>query len=175
MSLQFHRAVAGMEVWSAASGGLSFRDPLMRNRQPVADFTVPFFESKTANRLPCGIVGQANPSIMGTALVLGTFAVAEFNLFRPPVIVPEAQIRDPGLCRSVVIFSIFPLAYNYLLWGSDSSGAMPYARLRTLLRKFDARMNHRILGKKWAIRDYDRIWAFWFLEKPNANPLTGTD
>lgn len=62
------------------------------------------------------------------------------------------------------------LATNDSGWGSDSVGALPYRRLRDTLRKFDARMNHKILGKKWAIRDYDRIWAWWFLEKPNSNP-----
>ena len=31
-------------------------------------------------------------------------------------------------------------------------------------------MNHAILGHKWAERDSDRIFAFYFLEKPNDNP-----
>ncbi|WP_229176080.1 hypothetical protein, partial [Bradyrhizobium ivorense] len=36
--------------------------------------------------------------------------------------------------------------------------------------EFDGRMNRKLLGTRWAIRHSDRIWAFWFLEKPNANP-----
>jgi hypothetical protein len=31
-------------------------------------------------------------------------------------------------------------------------------------------MNHALLGYKWAKRDPDRIFAFYFLEKPNDNP-----
>jgi hypothetical protein len=31
-------------------------------------------------------------------------------------------------------------------------------------------MNHAILGKHWAKRHSDRIWAFWFIEKPETNP-----
>lgn len=62
------------------------------------------------------------------------------------------------------------LATNDASWGTDSAGATPYRRLRGVLRKFDARINHKILGKSWAIRDYDRIWVWWFLEKPSANP-----
>lgn len=31
-------------------------------------------------------------------------------------------------------------------------------------------MNHAILGKHWSEMHSDRIWAFWFLEKPQLNP-----
>jgi len=31
-------------------------------------------------------------------------------------------------------------------------------------------MNHALLGRDWAERDADRLWAFYFLEKPEANP-----
>lgn len=63
------------------------------------------------------------------------------------------------------------LATNDPGLGSENHGAAtPSARMRDLLREFDGRMNHAILGKHWARRDSDRIWAFWFLEKPNSNP-----
>jgi hypothetical protein len=42
--------------------------------------------------------------------------------------------------------------------------------MRDRLREFDGRMNHSILGRHWAKRHSDRIWAFWFLEKPQLNP-----
>jgi hypothetical protein len=48
--------------------------------------------------------------------------------------------------------------------------AIPGSRMRDRLREFDGRMNHAILGRHWAKRDADRIWAFWFLEKPEINP-----
>jgi hypothetical protein len=31
-------------------------------------------------------------------------------------------------------------------------------------------VNHAILGSKWAKRDSDRIFCFYFLEKPDDNP-----
>lgn len=31
-------------------------------------------------------------------------------------------------------------------------------------------MNRKLLGTKWAERHSDRMFAFWFLEKPDANP-----
>jgi hypothetical protein len=47
---------------------------------------------------------------------------------------------------------------------------VPYYRLRDRLREFDGRMNRKLLGTKWAERHSDRMFAFWFLEKPDANP-----
>ena len=47
---------------------------------------------------------------------------------------------------------------------------LPYAFLRHQLRQWDARVNHAILGSKWAKRDSDRIFCFYFLEKPDDNP-----
>ncbi|SEE05417.1 hypothetical protein SAMN05444161_4732 [Rhizobiales bacterium GAS191] len=47
---------------------------------------------------------------------------------------------------------------------------LPYGVLRQRLRAWDARINHAILGKFWARLDADRIWAFYFLEKPHSNP-----
>jgi len=42
--------------------------------------------------------------------------------------------------------------------------------MRDRLREFDGRMNHALLGRNWAKCHADRIWAFWFLEKPEVNP-----
>jgi hypothetical protein len=47
---------------------------------------------------------------------------------------------------------------------------LPLGKLRERLRQWDARMNHAILGKHWAERDADRIWAFYFLENAKTNP-----
>lgn len=43
-------------------------------------------------------------------------------------------------------------------------------KLRNRLRHWDALINHAILGKHWAERDHDRIFSFYFLEKPGTNP-----
>ena len=50
------------------------------------------------------------------------------------------------------------------------TSSLPYGKLRERLRRWDARMNHAILGKHWAKRHSDRIWCFYFLEKPGENP-----
>lgn len=47
---------------------------------------------------------------------------------------------------------------------------LPYGKLTDILKVWDARMNHAILGKHWAERHSDRIWAFYFLENPDSNP-----
>jgi len=31
-------------------------------------------------------------------------------------------------------------------------------------------MNRKLLGTDWSIRHSDRMFAFWFLEKPDTNP-----
>jgi hypothetical protein len=47
---------------------------------------------------------------------------------------------------------------------------LPYGMLRDKLREWDGRINRAIVGKHWARRQEERIWAFYFLEKPDANP-----
>lgn len=51
---------------------------------------------------------------------------------------------------------------------NDSS--LSGANYRQTLRRWDARMNHKLLGKHWAARHSDRMWAFYFLEKAETNP-----
>ena len=43
-------------------------------------------------------------------------------------------------------------------------------RLTGLLEEWDGRMNRKLAGPKWSTRPEDRMWAFYFLEKPAANP-----
>ena len=38
------------------------------------------------------------------------------------------------------------------------------------LGKWDAHMNSRILGREWAKLSSDRMFVFYFLEKPDYNP-----
>jgi len=44
-------------------------------------------------------------------------------------------------------------------------------RLTGLVKEWDGRMNRKLAGPKWAKRRKVRLWAFYFLEKPKANPL----
>src|SRR4051794_2020527 len=48
--------------------------------------------------------------------------------------------------------------------------SLRYGFLRERLRKWDAFVNHRILGRKWSKRDAERMWSFFFLEKAETNP-----
>ena len=43
-------------------------------------------------------------------------------------------------------------------------------RLTGLLEEWDGRMNRKLAGPKWSKRPEDRMWAFYFLEKPAGNP-----
>ncbi len=43
-------------------------------------------------------------------------------------------------------------------------------RMRRLLREWDARINRKVVGPNWQKRPEDRIWGFYFLEKPGSNP-----
>jgi hypothetical protein len=38
------------------------------------------------------------------------------------------------------------------------------------LGKWDAHMNSKVLGREWAKRHHDRMFVFYFLEKPDFNP-----
>jgi hypothetical protein len=44
------------------------------------------------------------------------------------------------------------------------------ARLADLLKEWDGRINRKLVGPEWASRVEDRMWAFYFLEKPVSNP-----
>jgi hypothetical protein len=85
--------------------------------------------------------------------------------------VPALRSEIPAWIDRWQYSRFITLATNDTGLGSENyNAAVPNARMRDLLREFDGRMNHAILGKHWARRDADRIWAFWFLEKPNSNP-----
>jgi hypothetical protein len=43
-------------------------------------------------------------------------------------------------------------------------------RLTDILREWDARINRKVVGPQWLSQPEDRIWAFYFLEKPQSNP-----
>jgi hypothetical protein len=45
----------------------------------------------------------------------------------------------------------------------------PLAQVQ-LLRAWDARVNHKLLGKRWARDRLHRIWYFAIMEKPVTNP-----
>jgi hypothetical protein len=53
---------------------------------------------------------------------------------------------------------------------NDSSGSISEVRMRALLREWDSRLNRRILGPKWTQKPDERLFAAYFLEKPETNP-----
>jgi hypothetical protein len=68
--------------------------------------------------------------------------------------------------RFVTLATNDPTAADARLPGSN----LKHSFMRERLRKWDAHMNHAILGREWADRHADRLWAFYFLENPNSNP-----
>jgi hypothetical protein len=61
--------------------------------------------------------------------------------------------------------------YDVSITGSSlPTSKLPYGILRDRLREWDGRMNRQIVGKHWRKREADRMWAFYFLEKPDVNP-----
>lgn len=52
----------------------------------------------------------------------------------------------------------------------DLDSKLPGGRLLDRLRHWDGRMNHAILGKHWADRHADRMFAIYVPEKVVANP-----
>ena len=51
-----------------------------------------------------------------------------------------------------------------------TNDSVPPARMRDLLREWDGRMNRKLVGNKWVERIEDRMFPFYFLEKPITNP-----
>ncbi len=44
------------------------------------------------------------------------------------------------------------------------------ARMRDLLKEWEGRMHRKMVGPDWQKRIADRMWCFYFLEKPEFNP-----
>jgi hypothetical protein len=90
----------------------------------------------------------------------------------PPRVVPELPQEIPRwldqwrFTRFVTLAFNDPMSADARLPGSQ----LKFGFLRERLRRWDARMNHALLGKHWAERDADRAFAFYTLEKANVNP-----
>jgi hypothetical protein len=82
------------------------------------------------------------------------------NLTRIPPDYREALVRW--------LDSAFTFDLLVTLTTHDSS--LGRDRLRDLAREWDARMNRLLYGPKWRQHSDELLWAFAFLEKPEANP-----
>ena len=51
-----------------------------------------------------------------------------------------------------------------------SSSAPSNRRMTDVLKEWDGRVNRKLVGPDWATKVVDRMWAFYFLEKPASNP-----
>jgi hypothetical protein len=90
----------------------------------------------------------------------------------PPRIIPTLKTEIPAGLERWKFDRYVTLATNDpSLAGKPMQGSsIPHGFVRDRLREWDGRVNHAILGKHWAKRHSDRMWSFFFLEKPNANP-----
>lgn len=90
----------------------------------------------------------------------------------PPPVVPKSRTEIPRwldawrFSRFVTLAFNDPTAADARLPGSK----LKFGFLRERLRKWDAHINHALLGKHWAERHADRMFAFYVLEKVNVNP-----
>ena len=92
--------------------------------------------------------------------------------YRLPEIIPSLKTEIPSWLEQWKFDRYVTLATNDpSLAGKPRQGSsIPHGFVRDRLREWDGRVNHAILGKHWAKRHSDRMWSFFFLEKPNANP-----
>ena len=90
----------------------------------------------------------------------------------PPRIVPALRSEIAEWVDRWQYSRFITLATNDISLGTAQlpTSKLPHGVLRDRLREWDGRINHAILGKHWAKRHSDRIWAFYFLEKPSSNP-----
>jgi hypothetical protein len=90
----------------------------------------------------------------------------------PPRVVPEMRTEIPGWLDQWRFSRFVTLAFNDPT-SADAripGSSLKFGFLRERLRRWDAHMNHALLGKHWAERYADRMFAFYTLEKANVNP-----
>ena len=90
----------------------------------------------------------------------------------PSRLVPKARAEMIEWIDQWQYTRFVTLAFND---NSTSDARLPgsqlnHGRLRDRLVQWDARMNRLLIGKEWASRYPNRMFAFWFLEKPTTNP-----
>src|SRR3954463_85192 len=90
----------------------------------------------------------------------------------PPRLIPQAKAEIIDWIDQWHFTRFVTLTFNDNSTGDARipGSQIKYEFLRDRLKEWDARMNRAILGKDWANRYPDRIFAFWFLEKPTTNP-----
>jgi hypothetical protein len=106
------------------------------------------------------------------ASVLVNARPEELLLPLPSRIVPDLRSEIPPWLDQWRFTRFVTLAMNDSTMGDARlpTSKVAYGRHRDLLREWDGRINHAILGRSWAKRHSDRIWAFYSLEKPRTNP-----
>jgi hypothetical protein len=88
-----------------------------------------------------------------------------------PRVVPEYREQIPAWLDRWGFDDFVTLATNNPSLGRAQSGSSAdYCRLRDLLRERDSRMHRKLVGRDWVRRKADRMWGFYFLEKPSSNP-----
>jgi hypothetical protein len=90
----------------------------------------------------------------------------------PSRIIPSLKTEIPAWLEQWKFDRYVTLATNdpSLAGKAKQGSSIPHGFIRDRLREWDGRVNHAILGKHWAKRHSDRMWSFFFLEKPNVNP-----
>jgi hypothetical protein len=90
----------------------------------------------------------------------------------PARTVPELRSAIPAWLETWSFSRYVTLTFNnnsgaaVLLGGSQ----LHVSKLRERVKKWDASVNHAILGRTWAKQHADRIFAFYALEKAEFNP-----
>lgn len=87
---------------------------------------------------------------------------------RPPVLATEI----PKWLSTFPFTRFVTLAFNETNYALPHGRAQnsPYEFVLNRLKRFDAMMNHKILGSRWARRHDERMFAFYAPEKLEANP-----
>lgn len=90
----------------------------------------------------------------------------------PQRTMPKTRGALPGWLEQWTFTRYVTLAFNDSMAGERRSVGSSQAGgfLRDRLRRWDAMINHQLLGKHWAKMSADRVFTFFFLEKPDSNP-----
>lgn len=92
-------------------------------------------------------------------------------MLEPRRVAPEYREQIPQWLDTFKFDALVTLATNDPSLGWKQSGSSAdYLRLRDLLREWDSRMHRKLVGRDWVHRVADRMWGFYFLEKPHSNP-----
>lgn len=84
---------------------------------------------------------------------------------------PPKLILDPKRrTRAAIVAWLNQWTFTHFITLATNDPGLSVEQARRLVREWDARTNRALFGPKWRWKPDERLFGFYFLEKPASNP-----